>query len=1064
MKYHTVDERMQANRTTNQVGLNKSYTNARNAYRGTELVNRSQNSNLLDQSIRSTNPRIQYQGRPNEQITFKNNDFATETSGQFNRRNESYNSGNQPRQIENRILENIGSKDEILQQERSFNTEHGRVGSNTDFHNQGYSKKNIEPYSHHDRDASYNTGYTNNESYNPGKIVDEYYGHMKNTLEVTPLDELQGADFVKKEAYETNKSEYSQNKTLSNVGVGVQSGTDQLGEKSNYSSNVRGSYSRQFDGEVRNSSSIVKETVKVKLIKTSVNENPVSTREVSRNVYEQIQEGEPKERESTSIRKSLNITKEVPKIIERIVEVPYTVTVEKPVPNYIYKDVVTEVVIETKKDRIIENDIEETVEREVENVIEQEKITEVVQEVEHIQERQVYVQRESEEGQVKQESVEERNIEMRDQNVGTETQNVVEKEPDQLVDFDEEMLDKVSVKEENGVEYRTYYVKVPQDKFVDVDDVQYKDVEVEKMQNVEVERIVYKDVEKEEVQVVEVEEEEIIIEKKDKVVDVYKDSEEIIKRVVKVPRVKRLQVYKDVEIEKEVIEEVPVEIFRDKEVVQVKEVEVPRTVEVSKEVQVDVFENTEKPEYIQKVIETEREFEVNVTKMKPKYKEVPINRYHDVEVNVNEYKPVEQIYTVNRTKDVVVPRIVEKIVQVPKFIEIKVEKEIEQVKTVTVPVYRDVIVEKKIPVIVEKKVEVPYKTYVEKKIYKEIEKPVEIEVIEDNPIIVENEIEETVNHNVMAESLRENLILKNQEKMKLQNEAYELKRELRKSQQRKSERRKSEKSNKKYKYLGKEENRHLRKELTQLHREYRNVVQQNTYKQIHEMQNSEVVRVIDRKRMDSGTIQELKKSGIIKEGQGRTTPETSGIRYNNQGASQMRKMNSETERIMNETIRTYQTIGSNSHLNTLGKQEVKNSSLQRIDTGNMLRMSKALNQQPTNPQSLNSQVTQRSSNRPVVKTNTQSKLNLQRNNYTIPSSQQVIESDKVSRTSTKRSIKLGSYRSKDVKTLAREKSQNKYGRAITQPVSVMNTSIQGGSEKYFGRNFTVAQSKSVYKK
>ena len=799
-------------------------------------------------------------------------------------------------------------------------------------------------------------------------------------------------------------------------------------------SQVRGSYSRQLEGETRNSSSVVKETKRVKLIKSSVKEHPKSTREVSRNVYETIKGGAPAEQRMSEnvTTNTLDLRKEVPKIVEKIVEVPFTVEIKKPVPNYIYKDVVTEVRIETNRDRIIENDIEETIEREVENVTEQEKITEVVQEVEHVQEKRVYVDKEpqasGEEADAhRQEPKESGHGKAQGAEMG-ETQN---SRPigDQI---DENMLEKVSVKEEDGVEYRTYYVKVLKDKVVDVEEIEYKEVEVEKIKNKEIENIIYKDVEKEQVEVFEVEEEEIVIEKKDRVVDVYQDKEEIVERVVKVPKIRKVQVFKDVEIEKEVIEEVPVEVIRDKEVIKVREVEVPRTVEVPKEVQKDVYENTEKPEYIQKIFEKERELEVNITKMKPKYKEVPIERFEDVEVSRNEYRAVEQISTVNKKKDVVIPKIVEKIVQVPRVVEKMVEKEVEQVKYVTVPVYRDVIKKREVPVIVEKRVEVPVKKYVEKEVFREVKKQVEIEVIEENPIIIEQEEENVINVDVAAQSLRENLEIRNLEKQRLQEEAYVLKRELRKSQQRNQERRRSQK---KYKYLGKEENTHLRKELTQLHREYRDVVQKNTAKQISEMKNSEIVKVIDRRKMDVGTVEQLKKSGVIKPDDINTAPATSGFRSGNQAHTESRILRPETERIMNETIKTYKTIGSQPQLGR-SVLELQDTSMHRRIEEHGTRISRPIEQNPTNPQSIASQRNQ-SSHSHSQNIQTVQESGTQRTGF-----------NKISRTSTKRSIKLDSYKSKDFKAIRREKSQNSSRRLLTQPKTGVSVTSFGSSEKY----------------
>lgn len=1002
--YHTTDERQETRRVvTNQI--NRSYTNAGPR----QVADQSFTSTGLNRSIQSMNPRVHQSGQPQvrAQQHFNNNNFQSEQSFNFaqthNERRQT-----QPGQEQGALYDTI---------ENQHHT---------------YSKKTIEPMTYDQQESVRQEGkYVTGESFNTGRMVDEYYGEVKESIDV----DYATRNFTKKGLkIDANRQEERQEEETPRIQPMGQFQENQSQVSGTYQT-VRSSYARQFDGETRNRSSVVRESTEVKVTRKSVKEQPVSTREISKKVYEEITEGASLEPSRVDRPGEITYTRTVPKIKEKIVEKPYTVYREKPVPNYIYKDVVTEKVVEIKKDRIIENEVEEIVHKEVENVIEQEKITEIVQEVEKVNEK--FVQREVASGQVDSEG---RQVEVEE--IGEarveEVQDLERSESkgaQPRVEFDEEQLERVSVNEHEGVEYRTYYVKVPQDKVVDVEEIEYKNVDKPVEVQKTIERVVYKDVPVEHVKVVEVDEEEVIIEKKDRVVDVYKDTEEIIKKTVQVPKVRKVQIFKDVEVEREVIEEVPVEVFRDKEVIQEVFVEIPREVEVEKEVQKDIFENTEKAEYIQKVIQTEREFEVNVTKMKPKYKEIPINTYKDVEVTVNEYLPIEEIRTVSKKKDVVVPKIVEKIIQVPKITETIVEKEVEQIRYVPVIIERDVIKKKEVPVIVEKLVEVPVKKFVHREVIKEVEKPVEIEIIEENPILIENEVEEIVKLDVRSKSLRENLLLKNEERQKLEDEAIELKRELRKSYNRIAEKRKSKKQ---YAYLGKDENQNLRKELTKLHREYRNVVKENTNKQLQEMQNAEIVKVIDRKKMDDLTVQELKKSGVIREGQPlEPTPLTPGVNVSSNARDEVVLMNPETERMMNETIKTYQTIGSYGQLSR-GHSGNQAMAYQNMETRQMKKITSAIKHQPTNPQSLHSNQTQglysdRDSRPKQV--------------YVPQPSLQHLEGDNVSRTSNKRSIKLTGYKSKNVETITKEKSVQSFGRVQSERVGGLSYSSKNTSSQ-----------------
>jgi hypothetical protein len=443
-----------------------------------------------------------------------------------------------------------------------------------------------------------------------------------------------------------------------------------------------------------------------------------------------------------------------------------------------------------------------------------------------------------------------------------QNQRQVQQEPVQEdLGFNSDDVERVSVMEEGGTEIRTYYVRKEQPKYIDVEDVQYKVNEKIVEVSVPVDREEFKDIPVEVINTVVVEEEEVIVQKKDIVKDVIKDiPEDVIKEVPK-KVYKTVQKYKDVPKEVEVIQEVDVEVFRDKEVEVIREVEVPNYVNKEVEVIQDVYEDEEKSEVFQKVIENEREVEINITKLKPKYKEIPVDKYTDVEVEVRSYNPVESVQTVNKTKDMYVPKKVEKIVEKPVYIDKTVEKVYEKEIIKEVPVYRERIVEKKVPVYVDKRVNVPYKKYVEKAVIKEVDREYEIEVIEEKPVLMFDEEENITNVDLKNTRLKEILEENNRQKNSLMETSEQLHRELRKSHKRNQERKSQTK--KVYNYVGKEQNQELRNELTNLHKEFKNTVKLTTQNQIEELKNSEIVKKGERRRMDDCTVQELKKSGVI---------------------------------------------------------------------------------------------------------------------------------------------------------------------------------------------------------
>ena len=162
-----------------------------------------------------------------------------------------------------------------------------------------------------------------------------------------------------------------------------------------------------------------------------------------------------------------------------------------------------------------------------------------------------------------------------------------------------------------------------------------------------------------------------------------------------------------------------------------------------------------------------------------------------------------------------------------------------------------------------------------------------------------------------------------------------------------------------------------------------------------------------------------------------------------QKMSSARRMNTETERVMNETINTYQTIGSHTQFGNRGGN-VQNS------THNLQQYSQAINQNPTNPQSL----TSGNSGRVYQNIGSSVQNRSQARSVNRQGSRSILEGGKFSRSSTKRSIKLDSYKSKDVSSISRGKSQN-YKKLNTTPVNLV-----GGSNRYYDKTNTVRHNRS----
>lgn len=625
----------------------------------------------------------------------------------------------------------------------------------------------------------------------------------------------------------------------------------------------RKSYTRVKEGNVIKSSKILSKNYKTEILRSSVKRTEGEWREVDNKVHETITSGEVLNRPSqVREQKVIEYTREKPVIVEKVVEVPYTVIIEKQVPNYIYKNKVNEIYLEKNVEKVVENEVAEIEEVEIENVTQKEKIMEVVEEreVENLKEVEIDVEVVVDKEEIV--YVEPKQPEPQPTETVKQSEKVETVHEEAKVDYNEEDIDRISEHSEEGVTIRKVYVRRPKDVYKDEIVEEIREVEKEVYVDKEVIREVIKDMPKEEVKIVEVEEEETVIVKQDKVVDVEKivEVEKIVK--VKVPKIITKKVEKQVEIEMEVIQEVEVPVYRDQEVVVEKIVEVENVIEKEVLKEHDHVEEQEKEEVYQKIIEKERPLEINITKTKPKYKEIPTETYKDVERIVNVNRAEEKVETVNKTRDVRVIKEVEKIRHVPKVVERIVEKEYEQEVIVEVPVERVRVQEKRVPVIVEKYVNVPYKIYKDVPVRREVEKVVEIEVVEENPIIIEDDVESVKEVNVVNQVLAENLEERKKVLESLREQEENLQRELRKSVQRNQELQKETKK-KSYHYVGKEENKELRNELTRLHREYRNVIQETTQKQIEEIRENEIVKVVEKKRMDPATVSELKASGVI---------------------------------------------------------------------------------------------------------------------------------------------------------------------------------------------------------
>jgi hypothetical protein len=417
----------------------------------------------------------------------------------------------------------------------------------------------------------------------------------------------------------------------------------------------------------------------------------------------------------------------VTQIVERIVEVPTEVLVEKVVDRPV--EVIVEKPVEVVVEKIVEKEVEKIVEVPVEVVVEKIVEKEVDRPVEVIVEKRVEVPVE-----VIVEKIVDRPVEVI---VEKEVERIVEVPVDRIV---EKIVDRpVEVIVEKRVEVP---VEVIVEKIVDRPVEVIVEKEVERIVEVPVDRIVEKIVDRPVEVIVEKRVEvpvevivekivdrpvEVIVEKEvERIVEVPVDRivEKIVDRPVEVIVEKRVEVPVEVIVEK--IVDRPVEVIVETEVERIVEVPVDRIVEkiVDRPVEVIVEKRVEVP--VEVIVEkiVDRPVEVIVEKEVERIVEVPVDRIVEKIVD----RPVEVI--VEKRVEVPVEVIVEKIVDRP--VEVIVEKEVERIVEVPVDRIVEKIVDRPVEVIVEKRVEVPVEVIVEKI----VDRPVEV--------IVEKEVERIV--------------------------------------------------------------------------------------------------------------------------------------------------------------------------------------------------------------------------------------------------------------------------------------------------------------------------------
>ncbi len=423
--------------------------------------------------------------------------------------------------------------------------------------------------------------------------------------------------------------------------------------------------------------------------------------------------------------KIIEILKEKPVPVERIVDVPYDVIVDIPIERTIEKEKITNIVREKPIEKIVEVPISQIIERPVEKIIEQpvevQKFVEVP--VERIVQRPYEVIKE--------------NVTFQDRYL-----DIDEKEVGKYPQFDR-------LPTEVKYEERQKIIEKPR----------YVDNIIEQIRPIERQKVI------------EVPRERITENKQQVVIDRPKQVEKVIHREVEVP-VERT-VYKDttVMVERPVYKEniievpVPVERIKEKEVTVPVDYVVEKRVKIEQIVQNPVEHIVEIPipqeEIIEEIIEQieEQPYEVEQAVIRPAEKIIRRSACSVKKVEVPKEYPIEKLVakpvhntisrTVNKYSESKVesaierPVYIERTVEVPKYIdkviEVPVDRIVENIKYVEKiiekPVYIDTVIEKYVEVIKEKIVEVP----VEKIIQVEVEIITEVPQIEE--VLIEEEIQ-----------------------------------------------------------------------------------------------------------------------------------------------------------------------------------------------------------------------------------------------------------------------------------------------------------------------------------
>lgn len=406
----------------------------------------------------------------------------------------------------------------------------------------------------------------------------------------------------------------------------------------------------------------------------------------------------------------ITVQRKVPR--ERIVEVPYDVFVEKPIEKNIYKEVITEKIMQKPREKVVEIPVEIVYEVPVEKIVERhiEYQTEVEVPVERIVERRINEFHENISFNDRYQEVDARNIgQFRDfEKLPTEVRTVVQDRHYDKPVFIENLIQRtVEVPVERYRENVTEkIIEIPLETIIERP--VYVDNLIEKIIDVPVKRLIEKPVEKivekpiyidhiiEHPVPVERVVEKIVEKPIEKVIDVPVYVDNIIERVVETTR--------EVEKPYEVMKEIPIETKVDN-LIQICEFN-ERKVEKLYEKPIKTLNTISVP--VEFVIEKE----IYVPKENVMEHQVPVISGKFLEKEIS--KAVQNIRTTERMVQVdnYVEIPVKKTIEVPKFIENVIEKEIPIEKTIERLIER--IVERRVEVPVEKIIEVPLNIYTDK--------------------------------------------------------------------------------------------------------------------------------------------------------------------------------------------------------------------------------------------------------------------------------------------------------------------------------------------------------------